>query len=172
MSVQESNRREFLKTSGIAAAGSITPCFWTSSSSGAEDKNSRLALIVPVWDGPGGDLIDQLAVRTDQPSLFCVRNGYAGCLGEWNAAEVRDATTFWPLPDDVHPSLVLATNPLAWLRGDCAGVCILHETWLNHTLVGIKPVVAHNESHAKALHKLLTWPGAPKVFLRRHREAA
>lgn len=130
----------------------------------AEDKNSQLALIVPVWNDQGGDLVDLLAVRTDQPSRFFVRNGYARCLGEWNAAEVRNATTLWALPDDVHPSLVLSPNPLTWLRGDCAGVCILHKAYLGSVLTGIRSVVAHNERHAAALHKLLTWPGAPEIF--------
>jgi myo-inositol 2-dehydrogenase / D-chiro-inositol 1-dehydrogenase len=44
MSDQKSNRREFLKTSGIVAAGSVLPYTWTSSQAKAEDKNSRLGV--------------------------------------------------------------------------------------------------------------------------------
>ena len=137
-----------------------------------EDQRNRLSLIVPVWDGLGGNLVDLLSIRLDRPTKFCVRSGFARCLGAWNADAIRDETTLWEMPGDVHPSLVLAPNPLLWLRGDCAGACILHKAWLSHTLVGIKSVVAHNKHHAAALHKLFVWPEAPKIYLHANREAA
>ena len=93
-------------------------------------------------------------------------------LGASFADEVRDHTTLWSLPGDVHPSLTLFPNPLIWLRYNCAGAVLLHRAWITYLLAGIKSVTAYNERHAQALHKSLTWPGAPAIFLRRQREAA
>ena len=136
------------------------------------NKKNRLSVIMPVWDGPGGDLIDLLAVRLDQPAQFYVRSGYARCLGEWNIAEVIDNTTLWALPNESPPSLVLAPDPLKWLQSDCQGACILHKIWLDHLLAGIRAVTAYNEAHAALLHKLFVWPDAPKIYLRKKSEAA
>ena len=85
-----------------------------------------------------------------------------------------EADTLWALPGEVHPSLVLAPDPIKWLQSNCRSACILHERWLTHSTAGVRAVVAHNESHAKALHKLFVWPGAPEIFFhqKKKREAA
>lgn len=138
----------------------------------AEQGDSRAngALILPVFEG--GELIDLIAFTLDNPANFSVRVGFAKALGMWSADDVRSRTTLWALPGDVHPVLPLCPDPLAWLQAGCQGTVILNLAWLNYTLVGIKSVTTRSEPHAKALHKLLTWPGAPKVFLRRQCEAA
>ena len=131
------------------------------------------ALIVPVWQPDlGGDLIDLLALHLDHPAQFFVRTGAAKCLGMSFADDVRDHTTLWSLPGDVHPFLELFPNPLIWLRANCQGTVLLHQAWITYVLTGIRAITAHSERHAQALHELMTWPEAPTIFLQRQRKAA
>lgn len=140
---------------------------------GADGVVADAAVIVPVWQPDlGGDLVDLLALRLDHPAQFLVRTGAAKCLGMGFADDARSKTTLWALPGDIHPSLTLFPNPLIWLRGNCQGTALLHETWVEHTLCGVRSVTAYNERHARALNDLFTWPSAPTIFLQRPRKAA
>ena len=142
---------------------------------GRDDSRAVGALILPVFDN---GLVDLIAFSLDDPTQFSVRVGYARALGMSNADGVREKTTLWPMPDgsawsgEPHPSLPLFPQPLAWLQAGCRGTVVLNLAWLSHTLVGIRAVVAHNERHAAALYRLLTWPGAPKIYLRRQQSEA
>lgn len=136
-----------------------------------DDEGAVSAVIVPVWE-PDLGLVDLMAFRRHRPALFFARIGYAKCLGGWFADDVRSRTTLWALPSDIHPSLPLFPNPLSWLRAGCQGTVLLHQAWISHVLTGIRSVTAHNERHAASLCRLLTWPGAPKIYLRQHRKAA
>lgn len=137
-------------------------------------EDGPLAAIIPIADAPWGEdpeVYDLLAVRLDHPSQFYVRSGYARCLGVWNAHDVAGRTTLWPSPGEVHPSLPLFPDPLSWLRANCQGTCVLNSVWLSYTLVNIRACIAISKHHRKVLQKQLWWAGAPKVFLRRQREA-
>ena len=138
-----------------------------------DDNSAPMAVIVPVWEPAlGGDLVDLLAFRLDRPASFLVRIGYAKCLGTSFADQVRGRTPLWALPGDIHPTLELFPNPLAWLLAGCQGTVILNEAWLQYSLCNIRSVLVNTKHHAEALHGRLTWPGAPKIYIRQRREAA
>lgn len=124
------------------------------------------AIILPVCTGVHGwgDLVDLVAFDTSDPSRWRVRSGNARALGEWFIHCCRDATPLWSLPGDDVMHLPVFRTPLNWLRHECKGAVILHESWASGLLSGLS-VTAEDRRHGLALKAQCELSAVPRIFV-------
>ena len=106
-----------------------------------------------------GVLVDVAALSPTAPDEWALRTGDGQLLGAdlLREAEVHGAAA---------PLRVFAT-PLAWLRGDCAGICVLR--WQADIVARLRALgpgavlLADDRASAEALDEVLRWQGLPRV---------
>ena len=136
--------------------------------SGAErlyepDSTGQQAIIVPCLEGgrsidTGAVLTDLVAVDIDEPERWWLRVGAAVMLGSYWAEKAE-----W-----LDEPLQLYSNPLGWLRAECAGACVLDWQCAAWRLAGVHTVIAESLALARKLEQALHRPSdAPEIRVRK-----
>ena len=107
-----------------------------------------------------GELIDLVAWDPRRPDIWWLRRGHARWLG---GAAVERAN-FEAEQGDAAPIRLHAT-PMAWLRAECAGACLLRagREPLRALLWGVRQVVCDDVAHAAVVHKELRRAPRPRL---------
>jgi hypothetical protein len=129
------------------------------------DPDGTPQLVVPVIEG--GEMVDLVAFRSNNPGGLLLRNGLGTALGLERGIEPYT----WQLPSEAVP---LHKTPLDWLRARRAGVVIID--WLApdlRDLCGIPRIVCEDHALADRLRSALTRPTyLPDIQIKEMRLAA
>ena len=105
------------------------------------DPDGTAAWIVPCMDG--GDTVDLLAFKSDEPGRWWLRLGACPLLG---ADALND---LW-----LGQRLRIHRTPLGWLAGtDAAGVVVLRWTEALQHLVSVPTIEVEDEAHAAEIRR-------------------
>lgn len=134
------------------------------------DPGGFAAHVLAVWDAcpiEGGQIIDLVAWREENPSKWWIHVNWGDCLGRWLVG-------CWAADPD-RPTLIYRT-PLAWSRAGGQGVCLLtHNPAEQRAIVAQLGVVANGEpgdrAHVRELQALVRPRPGPRVLLHLDAEA-
>lgn len=143
------------------------------------DDAGEAVVVLPVYCGhapsranglPSSPPVDLLAFKPERPAAWWLRSGETALLGMGALHDAQDAACErammqqWnrtmkgeaPVPD--APPLRLYSDPLEWLRADCAGAVVVNWSLAQYDLEGVERIECQSQALRAMVREALARP--------------